>query len=95
MLYRAYHLTVCEITKNASLYYEALLRAGIRRAERLKKRGHPVSVPYPAVDDHVIAESRKQFSYGFKPDYMFQVLNQPRRMIHRMKVLYGATQLDN
>ena len=95
MLYRAYHLTVVEITKNAALYYEALLRAGIRRAERLRRRGQPSSAPAPDLADHAIAESRKQLSYGFKPDYMFQVLNQPRQMIRRMKVLYGATQLDN
>ena len=42
-----------------------------------------------------ISEARKQFTYAFKPDYMFQVLNQPSQMIRQMKILYGASQMDN
>lgn len=94
-MYRAYHITAGEVARNADLYYEALLRAGKRRYKRMKRRGESISMELPEVKEIPITEARKQFTYAFKPDYMFQVLNQPSQMIRQMKIIYGATQMDN
>ena len=94
-MYHAYHITTGEVARDADLYYEALLRAGKYRSQRLKRRGKGVIVELPEVEEIRITEARKQFTYAFKPDYMFQVLNQPSQMIRQMKILYGASQMDN
>ena len=82
MLYRGYHIMVQELAMNKNLYYEAMVRSA-------KRSGSGACEACP------ITGFRKVFSYGFKPDYMLDVVNPSKKLIRQMKVLYGASQLDN
>ena len=91
VLYRSFHLTALEIAANHSLYYEAMLRCA-------RKRSVPrdsMQTGAQACDLPPITQFRKQFSYSFKPDYMFEVVSHPLRLFCQTKILYGANQLDN
>ena len=92
---RAFHLIAIDLSENSDLYYEALKRAAIRQARHLKKQGKPEEIQIPEEPMGRISEQRKQFVYSFKPDHMFRNYNESHQMLRRMKVLYGATQMDN
>ena len=82
MLYRGYHIMAQELAVNKNLYYEAMERSA-RQSSSEACEGCPITA------------FRKVFSYGFKPDYMLDVINPSKKLIRQMKVLYGASQLDN
>ena len=76
-------MAVQELAVNKELYYEAMLRCAQKQAKGDCSPSAPIS-PF-----------RKAFTYGFKPDYMLDVLNSSKRLIRQIKILYGASQLDN
>lgn len=90
VLYRSFHLTALEIATNHSLYYEAMLRSAQKHSSRSESPEF-----YKSLDGCSISQFRKQFSYSFKPDYMFVVASHPKQLFCQTKILYGANQLDN
>ena len=95
MLYRSFHLIAIDLSENSDLYYEAMKRAAIRHVCHLKKQGKHLKTIIPEEPIGRISEQRKQFVYSFKPDHMFRNYNESHQMVRRMKVLYGASQMDN
>lgn len=84
-----------ELAENCDLYYEAMKRAAIRQARKTHQQNPSQNLEIPAEPEDNISEYRKRFVYAFKPDHMLKQKNESLQMTRRMKVLYGATQMDN
>lgn len=84
-----------EISKNKDMYYEAMMRRCIAQCDKKGVSSPKVERYRKKYCQHSISPYRKQFSYSFKPEYMLTTLNEPQQLIHQMKSLYGASQLDN
>ena len=94
-MYRSYHMIVIEIAHNKDLYYEAMMRRSIREYEKKHGSSPMVERFKKKYCRGMISPYRTHFSYSFKPEYMLDNLNEQEQLIRHMKLLYGASQLDN